>query len=575
MRQVSLARSSSVLADSAVLIFIAAFIYSLTIFGRQWEASFNPTSDISTSLSSLAVYTAFSALRGLIAYLISLTFTIFVGYWAAKSTKAEKIILPFLDIMQSIPVLGFLPGLVLGLVAIFPKTNVGLELASVLMIFTGQVWNMTFAFYSSLKSVPTDLKESATVMKLSRRQRLQFLELPFSAMNLTWNSVMSMAGGWFFLTVCEAFTLGNQTYRLPGLGAYMAVAIESGKAPAIVAGILAMAFVILVYDIILWRPALVWAHRFRLEDNQSQKIEEPLIQLLIKRSSVMRVTRVLHFLINKNRARLSKRFNLPAKQSSQLVLWSKIVGPLNYLRYPIYSFATGLVCYLVFKLFIVLSSLFFDEWLEILRDTGFTFIRVVAAVVIGTLWATPAAIWIARSPRRLQVMQPLVQLMASFPAPMLYPLAISVFSYLNIDFEFSSMLLMLLGVQWYILFNVLAGALRIPSELRLSMNLMNSSRWQQWRYLYIPSVLPALVTGWVTAAGGAWNASIVSELVAYKGQMLKAHGLGALISVAAEQGNFSKLAACLTIMVVFVVILNRTFWSKLYKLAQVRFRMDL
>jgi NitT/TauT family transport system permease protein len=575
MRQISFSRPSSLLADSAVLILIGAFIYSLTIFGHQWEASFNPTSQISTSMGSLVVYTAFSALRGLIAYLISLTFTICIGYWAAKSAKAERIILPFLDIMQSIPVLGFLPGLVLGLVAIFPKTNVGLELASILMIFTGQVWNMTFAFYSSLKSVPTDLKESATVMKLTWSQRLKYLELPFSAMNLTWNSVMSMAGGWFFLTVCEAFTLGNQTYRLPGLGAYMAVAIETGEGQAIVAGILAMAFVILTYDIILWRPALVWAHRFRLEDNQNQKLEEPLIQLLIKRSSVMRVTKVLQYFLNKNRTRLSKRIQAPAREMRQFKLWAILGRPLKYLRYPMYLVVISLIGYLAVNLLRVLSVLSLMEWLEILRDTAFTFCRVVVAVVIGTLWATPAAIWIAQSPRRLQIMQPIVQLMASFPAPMLYPLAIAVFLYFKFDFEFGSMLLMLLGVQWYILFNVLAGALRIPSELQMSMNLMNSSKWQQWRYLYIPSVLPALVTGWVTAAGGAWNASIVAELVVYKGQVLKAQGLGALISQAAEHGNFAKLAACLTVMVIFVVILNRTFWSKMYKVAQVRFRMDL
>lgn len=575
MREISFTKTSSLLADSAVLMLIAIFIYSLTIFGQQWESSFNPTSEISTSLGSLTIYAAFSALRGLIAYLISLTFTIFVGYWAAKSAKAEKIIIPFLDIMQSIPVLGFLPGLVLGLVAIFPKTNVGLELASILMIFTGQVWNMTFAFYSSLKSVPTDLKESASVMELSWRQRLQFLELPYSAMNLTWNSVMSMAGGWFFLTVCEAFTLGNQPYRLPGLGAYMAVAIESGKTEAIVAGILAMAIVILLYDIILWRPALVWAHRFRLEDKQNQKIEEPLIQLLIKKSSVMRVTRVLQYFLNKNRSRLSKRIWMPPKKKNEMKIWKRLRPLMRGLRYPVYVIAAAFAGYIGYKLFNVLFVLKISEWLEILRDTGFTFLRVVAAVIIGTLWATPAAIWIAQSPRRLQVMQPIVQLMASFPAPMLYPLAIAVLLVMKVDFEFSSMLLMLLGVQWYILFNVLAGALRIPSELSLSMKLMNSSKWQQWRYLFIPSVLPALVTGWVTAAGGAWNASIVSELVAYKGQVLKAHGLGAQISQAAEQGNFSKLAACLTVMVIFVVFLNRTIWSKMYKLAQVRFRMDL
>lgn len=576
MRQLLTTKPSSVFADSIVLVLVAAFIYSLTVFGQQWETSFNPTYEISTSLSSLPLYAAFSALRGLIAYLISLAFTLSVGYWAAKSTKAEKIILPLLDIMQSIPVLGFLPGVVLGLVAIFPRTNVGLELASILMIFTGQVWNMTFAFYSSLKSVPTDLQESAAVMKLSGRQRLRFLELPYSAMNLTWNSVMSMAGGWFFLTVCEAFTLGNQTYRLPGLGAYMAVAIETGESRAILGGIAAMALVIIFYDVILWRPALVWAHRFRLEDTQNQRVEEPLIKLLIRESFVVRVLRSFYFSRRHKRILLPKGMKEDVQEPQEPnIIWQRLSDLAPYFTYPFYLVIFLGACLMTWKLVEVLAVLSAADWFEIITATGFTFARVVAAVILGTLWATPAAIWIAQSPKRLEWAQPIIQLMASFPAPMLYPLAIGLFLVLKINFEFSSMLLMLLGVQWYILFNVLAGALRIPNELRLSMQLMNSSKWQQWRYLFLPSVLPSLVTGWVTAAGGAWNASIVSELVSYKGQTLRAHGLGALISEAAEQAHFAKLAACLTVMVIFVVILNRTIWSKMYKLAQVRYRMDL
>lgn len=294
MRRVPFVKPASVFADSLVFLLIATMIYGLTAFGRHWEASYNPTYEIDLSFAALPIYAAFSALRGLIAYFLSLVFSLLVGYWAAKSKRAEQIVLPFLDIMQSIPVLGFLPGLVLFLVALFPNTNAGLELASVLMIFTGQVWNMTFAFYSSVKSVPSDLKESATLIKLSPLQRLWLLELPYSAMNLTWNSVMSMAGGWFFLTVCEAFVLGEKPYRLPGLGAYMAVAIESGKTDAILGGILAMALVIVAFDILLWRPALVWAHRFRLEDNPEQKVEESLIRTLIKDSLALRAVRALY-----------------------------------------------------------------------------------------------------------------------------------------------------------------------------------------------------------------------------------------------------------------------------------------
>lgn len=572
-------KPSTIFADSIIFFFIISLIYGLTIFGKQWNSSFNPTYDISLSLRDLPLYAFFSALRGLIAYFISLGFTVVIGYWAARSPRAEKIILPFLDIMQSIPVLGFLPGLVLGLISIFPRTNYGLELAAILMIFTGQVWNMTFAFYSSLKSVPTDLKEAASMIQFSIWERFKFLELPYSAMNLTWNSLMSMAGGWFFLMVCEAFTLGDRAYRLPGVGAYMAVAIEKSDNTAILAGIFAMCVVIIFFDFILWRPALEWAHRYRLEDlsdqaDSDQTIHEPMIKLIIRGSFVIKVFRFFRY----RTAALRKRsFVAGRRQKAQV---SKIVFGPRILTKKILLFL--LVCLLsvfsviaFFRLGGLLISVTRMSWLYILRDTLFTLTRVFVALFLGTLWAVPVGIWISQSSKRLRVAQPLIQLMASFPAPMLYPLAISVFLSLHIHFEISSMLLMMLGVQWYILFNVLAGALRIPVELRLAMSLMKSSNWQQWRFLFLPSIFPVLVTGWVTAAGGAWNASIVSEILTYKGQTFEAHGLGAQISKAAEHAHFPELAACLLVMILTVVILNRTVWVKVYALAQTRFRMDL
>lgn len=566
-------KPSSLLADAIVFLFLVTIIFGLTTFGEEWNAGYNPTYNIHLELGALPLYSLFSALRGFLAYLVSLAFTLVVGFMAAKSPRAEKIILPFLDIMQSIPVLGFLPGLVLGLVALFPRTNVGLELAAIVMIFTGQVWNMTFAFYSSLKAIPTDLKEAASVMKLPPFERLKFLELPYSAMNLTWNSLMSMAGGWFFLTVCEAFTLGDKPYRLPGLGAYMAVAIEQGNTKATIGGIIAMSIVIIAFDVLLWQPALAWAHRYRLEDIQDQTVEEPIIRLLIKDSLVVRAVRFFrhqsHGLRKKKPPFLDRlpRINIPRVEltSFQRTALTYFTGFLGIL----------IAAYAAIRMSDLLFNVQLEAYLSILRDTGFTLIRVFAAVAIGTLWATPAGIWIAQSPKRLKVAQPIIQLLASFPAPMLYPLAMAIFLFLNINFEISAMLLMLLGVQWYILFNVLAGALRIPVELRNAMRLMGSPKKDQWKFLFIPSVFPSLVTGWVTAAGGAWNASIVSEIVTYKSQTLRAHGLGAQISEAAEHADFPRLAACLLIMVISVVVLNRTLWAKVYAISQTRFRMDL
>jgi NitT/TauT family transport system permease protein len=573
MRKIPHSRPTSVLADGLIFLLVGTVIYGLANFSAQWQMNYNPNYQIDLSLQALPLYALFSALRGFIAYLISLAFTLTVGYWAAKSPAAARLILPFLDIMQSIPVLIFLPGIVLSLVAIFPHSNVGLELASILMIFTGQVWNMAFAFYSSLKSVPNDLKEAASVMKLTSMQRLRLLELPYSAMNLTWNSVMSMAGGWFFLTVCEAFTMGDRAYRLPGVGAYMAVAIEAGNTQAIIGGIIAMGLIILLFDQLLWRPALMWAHRFRLEDSEEQKVEEPLIQLLVRESFLVRFLRIFYFRPRMKRERSQMAF-VPWRGKAWFD-WQLSLKQLDYLGKVLLVVVSGLMIYGTIRLFALLTSVSWIAWLQIIRDTGFTFLRVMAALVIGTLWATPCAIWIVQSSRRLRIAQPIIQLMASYPAPMLYPLAMAVFLFLHINFEISSMLLMLLGVQWYILFNVLAGALRIPTELKLCMDLMKSSKAQRWRFLFLPSVLPSLVTGWVTAAGGAWNTCIVAEVITYKGQTLHAHGLGARITDAVAHGDFPMMAACATVMIIFVVLFNRAVWSRLYAVAQLRFRMDL
>jgi NitT/TauT family transport system permease protein len=577
-------RKYSPLADAIIVLLIGTTIYGLVSFGEEWRAEFHPSTAIDLSFKSLPIYAIFSTIRASVAYLLSLGFTLVVGYLAAKSKWAEKIIIPLLDILQSIPVLGFLPGLVLGLVALFPGTNVGLELAAIIMIFTGQVWNMTFSFYSSLKSVPTELIEASEVMGMGWRKRLFRLELPFSAVNLAWNSLMSMAGGWFFLSVCEAFTLGEQEYRLPGLGAYMAVAISEGNTLAMILGITTMVGVIVMMDVVVWRPALAWVHRFRLEDVPGVSVSEPFIQLMIRESNIYRIIR-----------KIGRRLSLLYRR----IKWSLRDIPLKFARTGNFTslavvlrsarsrqiakatFAAIGLAVLVFMLWklIALAAIFWTvspyTWLLILKNTIWTLLRVFVTLFISTLWAVPVGIWIGMSPKRVRIAQPIVQVLASFPAPMLYPLALAAFFYLGVSFDYGSMLLMMLGVQWYILFNVLAGAMRIPQELVYVTNLFEVSTLKRWRTLYVPSVFPALVTGWITAAGGAWNASIVAEFIAYKGQTLTTPGLGSTISIAASEANFPLLAASLAVMVVVVVALNRTFWAKVYELSQTRFRMDL
>lgn len=561
----------SFLADALVAVGVGALIFGISLFAGEWNATLNPTYQIDLSLSALPLYSLFSALRGLVAYVASLLFTVGVGYWAAHSKSAERVILPLLDILQSIPVLGFLPGLVLGLVALFPRSNAGLELAAILMIFTGQVWNMTFAFYSSLKSIPLDFQEASSVMGMSKTSKLFRLELPFSAVNLVWNSIMSMAGGWFFLTVCEAFTLGNQDYRLPGVGAYMAVAIEKGDTGAMIGGVVAMAVIIIALDSLIWRPALAWVHRFRLEETISAAGEDRLLNFILANSTFIRALR--NAFTNRNRRLLLRsskrgfRIRLPLPNFY-------LAGLLRGLRWPVTIFALMGLAWGFIRLIVVLGGLSFAQWMTIFTDTALTFLRVLCCLVLATIWAVPVGIWLSRGERRLRIAQPIAQLMASFPAPMLYPLVIGIFLSLNVDFSIGSMFLMLLGVQWYILFNTLAGGLRIPKELSFVMDLNGNGPRERWRFLYLPSVFPSLVTGWVTAAGGAWNASIVAEYAAYQNRTLETRGLGALISRSAANGDFTTLAACLVVMVVVVVTFNRLVWDRVYKAAQTRFRLD-
>lgn len=568
-------KAQSAPVDLLILMFVITFVYGVVLFANQMQGTFTPQTEISLQPSKLPLYTFFSALRGLTAYMISLIFTLIVGYWAAKSRAAERIILPFLDIMQSIPVLGFLPGLVLGLIAIFPHTNMGLELAAIFMIFTGQVWNMTFSFYASLRSIPKDLQEAATILSLSPVMKFFRLELPYSAVNLTWNSIMSMAGGWFFLSICEAFTLGSTSYRLPGLGAYMSVAIEQGNTKAIISGIMSMMALILIIDILIWRPVLAWVHRFRLEDLPGSEPEPPIVELLIKDSLLLRYAlslrtrrprfasqRVRWIQVFERATAFYRRFFVLRKFSWRPILW--VLGSATFI---VLGFA-------LWRMIDILGSVTWIEWSEIILSVFATALRVFGCLVLASLWTVPFGIWLGQSPQRLRWAQPFVQIAASFPAPMLYPLVLGALLIFKVPFSIGSMFLMLLGVQWYVLFNVLAGALRISIELQQVSELMSVSQLNKWRYLYLPSVLPSLVTGWVTAAGGAWNASIVAEYANYQGQTLMTTGLGAQISRAALEADFPRLAASLVVMVVTVVLINRLLWSRVYRITSERYKLE-
>jgi NitT/TauT family transport system permease protein len=572
-------RHSLPLGDVIVALLVGFFIYGTIATAQRWSAVFQPAIEIDLSAHALPMYAIYSLFRALIAYGLSLMFTLIMGYWAAKSRPAERVILPLLDIGQSIPVLGFLPGLVLGLIAIFPRSNLGLELSCIVMIFTGQVWNMTFSYYSSLKAVPNHLFDLSQNVRFSPLQRLFNIELPYSSSGLAWNSLMSMAGGWFFLTVCEAFTLGDQKFRLSGLGSYMAVAIERGNTHAMLAGFVAMILVIVFMDFVIWRPLIAWTRKFRIDEQAEQVQDIPFIQMLLKdsfivkwteraaRSLVQRFSRRAHRQEFHKKKRKVQRHSLLRRlhRYERKVLRSTVLG-WGLLLIP--------TVFLVFKFVHLLLPVSLADAVMILKSTVFTFLRVCLALVISTLWALPFGVWVGLSPKRTKFFQPIIQVAASFPAPMLYPLAIFVLDALGIGLGVGAGILMLLGVQWYVLFNVLAGATLISRELRDTFQMARVSRRRRWLDLYLPSVFPNLVTGWVTAAGGAWNASIVAEYIEYQGKTLQTTGLGALISEATASGNFPLLAGSLVAMVVVVVSFNRSVWHKVYALAERRYRFE-
>lgn len=551
--------------DAAVLLSLGGLIFGLVGMAREWTGALRPAIEIDLSPWALPQYTLLSLSRGLAAYALSLGFTLVYGYWAAKDRIAGRVLIPLLDVMQSIPVLGFMPGVVLALVAAFPRTNIGLELAAVLMIFTGQAWNMTFSYYHSLRSVPGDLGEAATMYRFHWWNRLVKLELPFAAIGLVWNSMMSMAGGWFFLMITEAFVLGDKDFRLPGLGSYMSVAAARGDAGAMAWAVLAMIVMIVALDQLLWRPVVVWAEKFRVEESGQTEAMSSWFLDLLRRSEIL--------------ARLGQLMPARAAAAPASARSAPPPAPEGRARYSARAsqvFFLGLLAVMIFgawKLARLLEPVRSAEWMTIVIAGFVTLGRVLAATALGTIWTLPAGLAIGLHPRLSRLLQPIVQVTASFPAPMLFPAVIAVMQVLDISLGWGSMVLMLLGTQWYILFNVVAGATAIPADLREAARLFRMNRFQRFRALYLPAVFPYLVTGWVTAAGGAWNASIVAEYVAFRGRTLTTTGLGALISSAAADARFPSLAASILVMSAMVVAFNRLVWRRLNDLAESRFSL--
>jgi NitT/TauT family transport system permease protein len=591
----SLKRPEAWGADLFFLLLIAAIAGGLANLGHQVSNPFTEKLHISLSLWSLPKYTSLSLGRGFAAYVLSLIFTLVYGTIAAHNRRAEKLMLPALDVLQAIPVLGFLPGLVLAMVRLFPTREIGLEIACVVMIFTAQAWNMTFSFHGSLRGIPTPLREVAAVQRLSGWKTFRLLEVPASMIGLVWNSMMSMAGGWFFLTVNEAFTLGDRDYRLPGIGSYMNEAINQFE-PAIwhtwkpiLGAIVAMTIMIVAVDQLFWRPIVVWCQRFKMEDQAGDTPQSWVLNILAN-------SRLFQWIGRRARRHheTAAQQSFPATVDAAAAMASVHLvevrqGPPAWIK-PVqiglrWIAMAALVAAALWGAWVIVQLLIhlpfkYDridhaDWISVVLALLTSFLRTSAAVMIGALWALPVGIMIGRSPTWSRRLQPIIQVVASFPAPMLFPLVTLALAALHVPFTAGCVALMLLGAQWYILFNVIAGASAIPHDLDEVAQVYRMSQYERWTRLYIPCVFPYLVTGLITAAGGAWNATIVSEFVQVQGKTLIAFGLGSTISAATTKANYSLLAAGVVTMAVFVVLLNRFFWKKLYRLAEDRYSLNV
>ena len=498
---------SSFAADAAVFAGLLAILYALFASGRIMFAPFTPVANISSSPRALPLYAAYSLVRISIAYVLSLLFALGYGLAAAKSERVAKVLLPLLDILQSIPVLSFLPGVMLAMVALFPGRQIGLELGSILLIFTGQAWNIAFSFYASLKGIPRELDEAARLYRFSTWQRFSELELPFAAIGLVWNSMMSVAGGWFFLMACEMFVLGTRDFRLPGLGSYLQVAAGAGDTRAIVWGMVAMVAVIVLLDQLVWRPAIAWSDKFKFESVEGAAPQSFVLKVLRRSGILAAFYRIAIYPVEE---RVTRAFAVKISAAG-----AETTPPEKFFRkWLVRVFAALLLAtlaWLAFRALATVAQLGQRELIFLVRDAALTFVRVNASLILGALWTVPVGVWIGTTPRVAKIAQPLVQIAASIPATALFPVLLLLLIRSGGGMGIAAMALMLLGTQWYILFNVIAGAMAIPTDLKEAAGVFRFKRWERWRRLILPAIFPYLVTGMLTASGGAWNASIVAE----------------------------------------------------------------
>ncbi|MGB9069342.1 MAG: ABC transporter permease subunit [Candidatus Acidiferrales bacterium] len=552
-------------------IFLAAFsvFYAFLATARYWFTPVSSQTEIDLRPGALVEYAMFSVMRIAIAYGISLVFSIVYGYVAAYNAKAERLMIPLLDTLQSIPVLSFLPGVMLAMVALFPSRQFGIELGSILLIFSGQAWNMAFSFYSSLKSIPREMHEAAEIYRWSAWQKLVQMELPFAAIGLVWNSMISVAAAWFYLIACEMFVLKNRDFRLPGLGSYLQTAANASNTRAIIWGLVAMIAVIVAMDQLIWRPIIAWAEKFKFEQVESAHAQHSPVLDLLRSSRLV--------------PRLGRMVIAPARERLDLHFARKDVGrPENRnagtkARWLSYAMGMGVllgIAYGAVKIAGLASLVTGLELRGIFVGGGATFLRVELTLILAASWTIPAGVAIGLNARLSAALQPIVQIAASVPATALFPIIILLLTRVGGGLAVGSIILMLLGTQWYILFNVIAGAIALPTDLKEVCGVFRFGKWERWRELFLPGIFPYLITGFVTASGGAWNASILAEYFHLNGRTFSTTGLGAVVSEAADKGNYPVLLVATMLMALIVLTVNRLLWRRLYTLASTRYRLD-
>ena len=556
--------------DAVALILVIGAMVLIVYGGEQTTLPLSAldVTPVSLDPANLPVYALRTTLRMLLAIVCSIVFTFIYAALAAKSRRAEMVLIPLLDILQSVPILGFLTFTVVFFLNLFPGRVFGAELACVFAIFTSQAWNMTFSMYQSIRNVPKDLEEASQSFHLSGWQRFWRLDVPFAMPGLIWNTMMSMSGGWFFVVASEAITVGNTTVTLPGIGSYVALGIQKQNLPAIGYAILTMLLVIIAYDQLLFRPVVAWADKFRFEQTASATAPTSWMLDLFRRTRALRALTYPFAALNK--AISNFHISLPGSLRT-----SAINGPPSRLVDAVWlTFVVAATSYAAWRAYEYLSATLSPS--DVLSAFGYGFItlaRVIVLIALATLIWVPVGVWIGLRPKLAERIQPLAQFLAAFPANLAFPVFVVIIVRYGLNANVWLSPLMILGTQWYILFNVIAGASAFPTDLREAAGSFHLKGWQWWIKVILPGIFPYYITGAITASGGSWNASIVAEVASWGDTHLTATGLGAYIATATEAGDFPRVVLGIAVMCILVTLFNRLLWRPLYAFGERRLRL--